>query len=179
MLSWAPPSALLQRNRLATDNRLNPRAYRKQLCFILGSRCAKPDTIVVGSVRNVIGCTPRIPVMELHHIRLIGFAAGVVIVGLQTFLIARQWRAARGSDRRRVLECGLFCLVTALWQFGNLADEAALALNLAPGSGVFKTTFFIRRTALDLIPLSLSYLSPLFAGDPRGHEWLSRFGRWL
>src|SRR6185436_1166450 len=117
--------------------------------------------------------------MELHHIRLIGFAVGVFIVGLQTFLIARQWRKARGVERRKVLECGLFCLITVLWQFGNLADEAALALNVAAGSSVFTLTFFIRRTALDLIPLSLAYLSPLFAGHLRGTEWLSRFGRWL
>jgi len=117
--------------------------------------------------------------MELRHIRLIGFAVGVLIVGLQTFLIARQWRKAHGVERRKVLECGLFCLITVLWQFGNLADEAALALNVAPDSNVFKMTFFLRRTALILIPLSLSYLSPLFAGHSRATEWLSRFGRWL
>jgi hypothetical protein len=117
--------------------------------------------------------------MELRHIRLIGFAVGVLIVGLQTLLIAKQWRKAHGVERRKVLECGLFCLITVLWQFGNLADEAALALNVVPGSDIFKVTFFIRRTALYLIPLSLSYLSPLFAGHSRGTEWLSRFGRWL
>jgi len=117
--------------------------------------------------------------MELHHIRLIGFAVGVLIVGLQIFLIGRQWRKSHGVERKKVLECGLFCFITALWQFGNLADEAALALNLAAGNSVFKMTFFIRRTALDLIPLSLSYLSPLFAGHSRGTEWLSRCGRWL
>ncbi len=117
--------------------------------------------------------------MELRHLRLIGFAVGVLIVGLQTILIAKQWRKAHGAERRKVLECGLFCLITALWQFGNLADEASLALNFAPGSSVFKVTFFIRRTALYLIPLSLSYLSPLFAGHSRGTEWLSRLGRWL
>ena len=117
--------------------------------------------------------------MELSHIRLIGFAVGVVIVGLQTILIARQWRKVRGVERRKVLECGLFCLTTALWQLGNLFDEEALALNIAPGSSIFKATFFVRRTALCLIPLSLSYLSPLFAGNSRGTEWLSRFGRWL
>src|SRR5215831_669183 len=117
--------------------------------------------------------------MEQHHIRLIGFAVGVLIVGLQTILIAKQWRKAHGLERRKVLECGLFCLITALWQFGNLADAAALGLNLVPGSAVFKGTFFIRRMSLYLIPLSLSYLSPLFAGNSRGTEWLSRFGRWL
>jgi hypothetical protein len=117
--------------------------------------------------------------MDLHHIRLIGFAVGVLIVGLQTFLIAKQWRNAHGFERRKVLECGLFCFITLLWQFGNLADEAALALNVAADSRVFTMTFFIRRTALYLIPLSLSYLSPLFAGYSRGTEWLSRFGRWL
>src|SRR5262245_46099402 len=117
--------------------------------------------------------------MELRHIRLIGFAVGVLIVGLQTVLIARQWRNARGVERRKVLECGLFCLITLLWQFGNLVDETALALNFAPGSDVFKATFFIRRTALYLIPLSLSYLSPLFGGHSGGTEWLSRLGRWL
>src|SRR5262249_8116866 len=98
--------------------------------------------------------------MELRHIRLIGFAVGVLIVGLQTVLITRQWRKVSGGERRKVLECGLFCLITLLWQFGNLADEAALALNFTPGSSVLKATFFIRRTALCLIPLSLSYLSP-------------------
>src|SRR5262245_7195037 len=117
--------------------------------------------------------------MELRHIRLIGFAAGVLIVGLQTILIAKQWRKAHGVERRRVLECGLFCLTTVLWQFGNLADEAALALSFAPENDFFKATFFIRRAALAVIPLSLSYLSPLFAGRSRGTEWLSRFGRWL
>jgi hypothetical protein len=117
--------------------------------------------------------------MELRHIRLIGFAVGVLIVGLQTLLIAKQWRKAHGIERRKVLECGLFCLITVLWQFGNLADEAALALSVAPGSDIFKVTFFIRRTALYLIPLSLAYLSPLFAGHSRGTEWLSRFGRGL
>src|SRR5262249_42427432 len=117
--------------------------------------------------------------MELRHIRLIGFAVGVLIVGLQTVLIAKQWRKARGVERRKVLECGLFCLITVLWQFGNLADETALALNFAPGADVFRVTFFIRRIALYLIPLSLSYLSPLFGGRSRGTEWLSRFGRWL
>lgn len=117
--------------------------------------------------------------MELRHIRLIGFAIGVLIVGLQTVLIARQWRKAHGFERRKVLECGLFCLITFLWQFGNLADEEALALNFAPDSYIFKLTFFIRRTTLYLIPLSLSYLSPLFAGHAPGTEWLSRFGRWL
>lgn len=117
--------------------------------------------------------------MELHHIRLIGFAVGVLIVGLQTFLIAKQWRKTHGIERRKVLECGLFCLITALWQFGNLADEAAQVLSLAPDRSVFKVTFFIRRTALYLIPLSLSYLSPLFAGHSGGTEWLSRCGRWL
>jgi histidine kinase/histidine kinase/DNA gyrase B/HSP90-like ATPase len=117
--------------------------------------------------------------MELRHIGQIGFAVGVLIVGLQTILIAKQWRKARGVERRKILECGLFCLVTFLWQFGNLADEAALGLSIVPDSGIFKLTFFIRRTSLDLIPLSLSYLSPLFAGYSRGTEWLSRFGRWL
>jgi hypothetical protein len=117
--------------------------------------------------------------MELRHIRLIGFAVGVLIVGLQTVLIAKQWRKAHGIERRKVLECGLFCLITVLWQFGNLADEAALALDFVPGSDLFRVTFFIRRTALYLIPLSLSYLSPLFGGHSRGTEWLSRFGRWL
>src|SRR5215470_1962200 len=117
--------------------------------------------------------------MELRHIRLIGFAVGALIVGLQTVLIAKQWQRAKGVERRRVLECGLFCLITVLWQFGNLTDEAALALNIVPGSDVFKVTFFIRRIALYLIPLSLSYLSPLFAGHSPGTEWLSRFGRWL
>jgi hypothetical protein len=117
--------------------------------------------------------------MELSHIRMIGFAVGVLIVGLQTFLIARQWRQTQGVERGKVVECGLFCLITVLWQFGNLADEAALALNFAPDSDVFRVTFFIRRTALYLIPLSLSYLSPLFASHSRGTEWLSRFGRWL
>src|SRR5262245_41044546 len=117
--------------------------------------------------------------MELRHIRLIGFAVGVLIVGLQTVLITRQWRKVSGGERRKVLECGLFCLITLLWQFGNLADEAALALNFTPGSSVLKATFFIRRTALCLIPLSLSYLSPLFAGHSRSTEWLSRFGCWL
>jgi signal transduction histidine kinase len=117
--------------------------------------------------------------MELRHIRLIGFAVGVLIVGLQTVLIAKQWRKARGIERRKVLECGLFCLITVLWQFGNLTDETALALNFVPNSGIFRMTFFIRRIALYLIPLSLSYLSPLFDGHSRGTEWLSRFGRWL
>jgi hypothetical protein len=69
--------------------------------------------------------------MELSHIRLIGFAVGFLIVGLQTLLIAKQWRKAHGVESRKVLECGLFCLITVLWQFGNLADEAALALNVA------------------------------------------------
>src|SRR5207244_1221671 len=101
------------------------------------------------------------------------------IVGLQTVLIARQWRQAHGIERRKVLECGLFCFITLLWQFGNFADEAALALSVAPDNGIFRVTFFIRRIALCLIPLSLSYLSPLFAGHSRGMEWLSRFGRWL
>lgn len=117
--------------------------------------------------------------MELHHIRLIGFAVGVLIVGLQTFLIARQWRKVHGIERRKVLECGLFCLATVLWQFGNLVDEAAPASRVASDSSVFGVTFFIRRTALCLLPLSLSYLSPLFAGNSRGTEWLARFGRWL
>jgi hypothetical protein len=117
--------------------------------------------------------------MELSHIRLIGFAVGVLIVGLQTILIAKQWRKAQGVERRKVLECGLFCLITFLWQFGNLAEEAALALNVAPAGSIFKATFFVRRTALCLIPLSLSYLSFLFAGHSRGTEWLSRLGRWL
>jgi signal transduction histidine kinase len=117
--------------------------------------------------------------MQLHHIRLIGFAVGVLIVGLQVVLIARQWRQAHGIERRKILECGLFCLITVLWQFGNLADEAAHALSVASDSDVFRVTFFIRRTALYLIPLSLSYLSPLFAGHSPGTEWLSRFGRWL
>src|SRR5215475_13835784 len=112
--------------------------------------------------------------MELSHIRLIGFAVGVLIVGMQTVLIAKQWRKAHGVERRKVVECGLFCLITALWQFGNLADEAALALNVVAGSGVFKVTYFIRRTALALIPLSLAYLSPLFAGPSRGTDWLWR-----
>ena len=94
--------------------------------------------------------------MELRHIRLIGFAVGVLIVGLQTILIGKQWRKAHGAERRKILECGLFCLITALWQFGNLSDEAALALNVGPSNGVFKVTFFIRRTALYLLPLSLS-----------------------
>src|SRR5262245_3862040 len=44
--------------------------------------------------------------MELNHIRMIGFAVGVLIVGLQTVLIARQWRQAHGVERRKVLECG-------------------------------------------------------------------------
>lgn len=117
--------------------------------------------------------------MELHHIRLIGFAVGVLIVGLQTVLIAKQWQKAQGVERRKILECGWFCLMTALWQFGNLVDEAALALNFAPDSGLLKATFFIRRTALYLIPLSLSYLSPLFSDASPGTEWLSRLGRWL
>jgi hypothetical protein len=117
--------------------------------------------------------------MELRHIRLIGFAVGALIVGLQTVLIAKQWRKAEGIERRKVLECGLFCLITSLWQFGNLADEVALALNVAPSSDFLTGTFFIRRTSLSLIPLSLSYLSPLFAGDSRGTAWLSSFGRWL
>src|SRR5262249_15382816 len=64
-------------------------------------------------------------------------------------------------------------------QFGNLADETALALNFVPGTGVFRVTFFIRRIALYLIPLSLSYLSPLFDGHSGSTEWLSRLGRWL
>jgi Histidine kinase/Histidine kinase-, DNA gyrase B-, and HSP90-like ATPase len=117
--------------------------------------------------------------MELRHIRLIGFAVGVLIVGLQTALIAKQWRRARGIERRRILECGLFCLITVLWQLGNLVDETDLALNVAPNTAIFKVTFFTKRIALSLIPLSLSYLSPLFAGHSRGTEWLSRFGRWL
>src|SRR5262245_33180320 len=117
--------------------------------------------------------------MELRHIRLIGFAVGVLIVGLQTVLIAKQWRKVQGVERRKVLECGLFCLITLLWQFGNFADETALALNFVPSAAIFKVTFFIRRIALYLIPLSLSYLSPLFAGYSPGTEWLSRFGRWL
>src|SRR5678815_3647170 len=98
--------------------------------------------------------------MQLSPIRLIGFAVGVLIVGLQTILIARQWRKVHGAERRKVLECGLFCLITALWQLGNLFDEEALALNIAADSDIFRATFFIRRTALCLIPLSLSYLSP-------------------
>ena len=117
--------------------------------------------------------------MDLHHIRLIGFAVGVLIVGLQTFLIAKQCRKAQGVERRKVLECGLFCLATVSWQFGNLFDEAGPTLGFSPASSVFKVTFFIKRTALYLIPLSLAYLSPLFAGHSPGTEWLSRFGRWL
>ena len=117
--------------------------------------------------------------MELSHIRLIGFAVGALIIGLQTILIARQWRKVRGVERRKVLECGFFCLTTALWQLGNLFNEEALALNIAAESNIFGATFFIRRIALYLIPLSLSYLSPVFAGDSRGTEWLSRLGRWL
>ena len=117
--------------------------------------------------------------MELHHIRLLGFAVGVLIVGLQTFLIAKQCRKTQGVERRKVLECGLFCLATVSWQFGNLLDEAGPTLGFSPASSVFKATFFIKRTALYLIPLSLAYLSPLFAGHSPGTEWLSRFGRWL
>ena len=117
--------------------------------------------------------------MEQHHVRLIGFAVGVLIVGLQTVLIAKQWRKARGDERRKVLECGLFCFATALWQFGNLVDEAAITVNFAPASDLFRMTLFIRRISLYLIPLSLSYLSPMFAGHSRGTEWLSRLGRWL
>jgi signal transduction histidine kinase len=116
--------------------------------------------------------------MELHHIRLIGFATGALILGLQTALIGRQWRKAHGLERRRVLECGLFCLVTFFWQFGNLADEAALAMGFGTTDGVFRVTYFIRRGALYLVPLSLSYLSPLFGGLS-GPQWLSRLGRWL
>ena len=110
---------------------------------------------------------------------MIGFAVGVLIVGLQTILIARQWRHVRGIERRKVVECGLFCLITALWQFGNLADEIAVELSVSADNRIFTATFFIRRIALCLVPLSLSYLSPLFADHSRGTEWLSRFGRWL
>jgi len=117
--------------------------------------------------------------MELRHIRLIGFAVGVLIVGLQTVLIGKQWRKAHGIERRKILECGLFCLITTLWQFGNLVDETALALNFVPESSILRVTFFVRRFALSLLPLSLAYLSPLFAGHSRGTEWLSRVGRWL
>src|SRR5262245_61131791 len=119
------------------------------------------------------------PPMELHHIRLIGFAAGALIVGLQTILIARQSRNAQGAERRKVLECGMFCLVTFFWQFGNLADEATHTLNADPVNEVVRLTFFIRRAALYLLPLSLSYLSPIFE-DPSGSGgWFSGLGRWF
>jgi hypothetical protein len=117
--------------------------------------------------------------MELHHIRLIGFAAGALIVGLQTALIAKQWRKAHGVERRKVMECGLFCLITFFWQFGNLVDEAALAMNFTPANQAFRTTFFIRRAALYLIPLSLSYLSPLFEAQSGVSGRLSKLGQWL
>lgn len=110
---------------------------------------------------------------------MIGFAVGALIVGLQTVLIAKQWGKANDVERRKVLECGLFCLITTLWQFGNFADELALTLHAGPGDGIFKVTFFIRRMALYSIPLSLSYLSPLFADHASGTEWLSRLRRWL
>src|SRR5262245_26364489 len=117
--------------------------------------------------------------MELHHIRLIGFATGTLIVGLQTFLIARQSRKASGRERYRIVECGLFCLVTFLWQFGNLADEVAVSLNFNSGSSLFQTTYFIRRASLHLIPLSLSYLSPLFEDQSGFNVLVLRVGRWL
>jgi hypothetical protein len=117
--------------------------------------------------------------MELHHIRLIGFAAGVLIVGLQTTLIAKQWQQARGQQRRRVMECGLFCLTTFFWQFGNLANELLLAFNFPETGGLFMATFFVRRAALYLLPLSLSYLSPLFLPHSGAGPWLAPLARWL
>jgi hypothetical protein len=115
--------------------------------------------------------------MELHQVRLVGFAAGALIVGLQTILIARQCRNARGAERRKVIECGLFCLVTFFWQFGNFADEATHTVNFDPASDVFRWTYLIRRVALYMIPLSLSYLSPLFEDASGLGSWLSRLGR--
>jgi hypothetical protein len=117
--------------------------------------------------------------MELHHIRLIGFATGALIVGLQTVLIARQSRKAQGAERRGVLECGMFCLVSFFWQFGNLADEAQYTLNADPEHDVLRLTFFIRRVALYLIPLSLTYLSPIFEEPSGASGWLSGLRRWL
>jgi hypothetical protein len=117
--------------------------------------------------------------MELHHIRLIGFAAGLLIVGLQTTLIAKQWHKARGQERRRIMECGLFCLTTVFWQFGNLANELLLAFGFPATSGMATTTFFVRRAALYLLPLSLSYLSPLFLPQSGVTRWPAAVGRWL
>jgi len=117
--------------------------------------------------------------MELHHIRLIGFAAGLLIVGLQTILIGRQWQKARSEERRRVVECGLFCLVTFFWQFGNLTNELLLAFGFPTTSTVATATFFVRRAALYLLPLSLAYLSPLFLPPSGAARWLTPVGRWL
>ena len=104
--------------------------------------------------------------MELSHIRLIGFAVGVLIVGLQTVLIAKQWRKAHGVERRKVLECGLFCLITASWQFGNLADETALALNVAArqhllqGDILHQTDSPVSDTAISVVSLARCLTAP-------------------
>jgi hypothetical protein len=75
-----------------------------------------------------------------------------------------------------VLECGVFCLVTFFWHFGNFWDEATNTLNADLANDVLRPAFFIRRVTLYLIPLALSYLSPLFE-DPSGRRgWLSRLG---
>src|SRR5438034_10700820 len=111
--------------------------------------------------------------MSLQQLYLICFAAGAVIHGAQTVLVAKLWRRTAGVDRSNALQGVAIGLLSFLWQFGNFATHAVAA------NAPQRIADFVRSGSLIAFPLLFSYICAHFRSKARGGWPLVRFGKLL
>jgi hypothetical protein len=116
--------------------------------------------------------------MTLHQTHLVAFAAGSVIHGVQTILIARLRRQGT-VPTGEICEGILMCALSFFWQFGNLWRELALTFDYSDGSPIYEIGNAMRATVLLGFPLLFSYTMGNLRSDSGLARRLIRLGVWL
>ncbi len=94
--------------------------------------------------------------MSRDQLFLICFAAGSVIHGVQTVLVAKRWRHTTGIDHRYVRQATAIGIITFFWQFGNFLRELLGAIGFPETAFLFRTSGVIFNGALVCFPLLFS-----------------------
>ncbi len=117
--------------------------------------------------------------MSRDQLFLICFAAGSVIHGVQTVLVAKRWRHTTGIDHRYVRQATAIGIITFFWQFGNFLRELLGAIGFPETAFLFRTSGVIFNGALVCFPLLFSSMCKHIEIVSTGARPLIRFAGYL
>ncbi|HYR90207.1 MAG TPA: histidine kinase [Terriglobia bacterium] len=117
--------------------------------------------------------------MSRDQLYLICFAAGAVIHGVQTVLVAKRWRHTTGIDHSYVRQATAIGIVTFFWQFGNFLHVFLSTVGFPETAFLFRASGVIFNGALVAFPALFGSMCNNIQNGRIGASPLIRFGRYL